>query len=234
MSFEKFATFLKKKGKKEHVVKGLVNSVKKYEQYLRENDISLDNATPEILDEYLTDLQFDSKVNLKNRLRAIGLYYRYVQNTELAGLASQLREQKISKTRSSTPLKDFRGINSKHLKALESFGIKNAEKMVNQGSTQSQRKKLSKELNIPLKSITEIVKLSDLSRIRGFKGIRARLYYDAGYNTLDKLAACEPEKLQKELEGFVEKTKFDGIAPLQKEIVSTIEQAKKLKRLVQY
>ena len=87
---------------------------------------------------------------------------------------------------------------------------------------------------LPLKVILELVKLSDLSRLRGVKGIRARLYYDAGFDTVEKLAGYDPENLRKELEDFVKRTNFNGIAPLPKEIVSTIEQAKKIKKIVEY
>ncbi len=234
MQFDNFAKFLKKKGKKEHVIQGLIDYVNEFEKYLKDKNITKDKTTPEILNNFISDQQLDPKKNIKNRLRALSLYFKFVGNSKLAGYASQLREQRISKTGTSTALKEFPGLNPKHLKVLADCGIRNAEQMIKHALSPPQRKKLATESNIPLKTIIEIVKLSDLSRLRGIKGIRARLYYDAGFDTIEKLAASEPEKSLKRLKKFVEKTGFDGIAPLPKEIANTIEQAKKTKKIVRY
>jgi len=77
------------------------------------------------------------------------------------------------------------------------------------------------------------VRLSDLSRLPGVKGIRARLYYDAGVHSVEKLAGWEPDALRVMLEKWVARTGFDGIAPLPKEVSSTIANARKLPSLVQ-
>ena len=74
--------------------------------------------------------------------------------------------------------------------------------------------------------ILEIVKLADLARIPGITGIRARLYFDAGVDTLEKLAQCEPAALLKSLTEFVEQTDFEGIAPQPAEIRFSIAQAR--------
>lgn len=66
------------------------------------------------------------------------------------------------------------------------------------------------------------------------KGIRARLYHDAGVDTLEKLAQWEPEPLQEMLAEFVARTGFEGIAPLPAEVSYSIAQAKQLPRIVEY
>jgi hypothetical protein len=76
--------------------------------------------------------------------------------------------------------------------------------------------------------------LSDLARLPGVKGIRARLYYDAGVDCVEKMAACETEALLALTAEFVERTGFNGIAPLPKEVASTIANAKRLPRVVEY
>jgi hypothetical protein len=58
------------------------------------------------------------------------------------------------------------------------------------------------------------------------------LYYDAGVDNVEKMAAWEPEALQIMVVEFVERTKFDGTAPLPKEVSSTIANAKKLPKVV--
>ena len=125
-------------------------------------------------------------------------------------------------------LKDFRGLNPDHVKRLEEHGIKNAEKMLKSGFTRSQRKNLARETGISEKQILEIVKLSDLARLPGVKGIRARLYYDAGVDCVRKMAGWEPDDLREMVAKYAEKTGFDGIPPLPKEVQSTIANARKL------
>lgn len=57
--------------------------------------------------------------------------------------------------------------------------------MLQAGSSPDHRKKLSSGSGLEEGVILELVKLSDLARIPGVKGIRARMYYDAGVDTLD-------------------------------------------------
>jgi 3-oxoadipate enol-lactonase len=57
------------------------------------------------------------------------------------------------------------------------------------------------------------------------KGIRARLYYDAGVRSVPALAAWKPEALRQMLVEFVERTGFEGSPPLPKEARSTVENA---------
>lgn len=83
-------------------------------------------------------------------------------------------------------------------------------------------------------AILTLVKLSDLARIPGVKGIRARLYLDAGVDTLEKLATWEPEALREMLAGFVERTGFEGIVPLPAEMRYAVAQARKLPKIVAY
>jgi predicted RecB family nuclease len=131
-------------------------------------------------------------------------------------------------------LKEFRGINPEHVKKLESAGVRNIKDMIAVGPTPAARKELAEKTGVPLSAILELVKLSDLARIQGVKGIRARLYYDAGVDMIDKLAKWDSEKLRMMLVKFVEKSKFDGIAPLPKEARNTVEMAKRMPRIVEY
>lgn len=78
------------------------------------------------------------------------------------------------------------------------------------------------------------MKLSDLTRLGAIKSIRARLYYDAGIDTPQKMAQLDPEDLREMLVKFVEQTGFDGIAPLPKELCNAIQTAQSLTELVEY
>ena len=99
--------------------------------------------------------------------------------------------------------------------------------------TPIQRAVLAKEDGILDEVVLGLVKLSDLARLPGVKGIHARLYYDAGVDTVEKMAGWEPEALLSMMAEIVERTGFNGIAPLPKEVSSTIANARKLPKVVE-
>jgi predicted flap endonuclease-1-like 5' DNA nuclease len=231
---EDFRKYLRRKGKKDHVVDDLMTRCELFQQFLQERSKQgLDKADDADLLDYVDGLK-DKKTDVNNHLRAIALYYKFKSNSKLSSLASNLRSQRISAVRKSFALGDFRGINRKYLALLEKEGITTADQILERGKTPESRKDLSVKTGIPLKSITEYVKLSDLSRIEGVKTVRARLYFDAGVNTLDKMASWDPVELRSMLVSYVERTGFNGIAPLPKELRNTVETAKRLRRIVDY
>jgi len=65
------------------------------------------------------------------------------------------------------------------------------------------------------------------------KGIRARLYYDTGVDSVEKMAGWEPEALRIMVTKYVERTGFDGTPPLPKEVSSTIANARKLPKIIE-
>jgi hypothetical protein len=131
-------------------------------------------------------------------------------------------------------LKDFVRVDPNAVDMLEAVGVKNTAQMLSAGRTVESRDDLAKKAGISRDVVLELVKLSDLARIPGVKGIRARLYYEAGVDTVKKLAACEAESLLKMTTEFVERSGFPGIAPLPKEVSSTIESAKRLPNIVEW
>ena len=140
----------------------------------------------------------------------------------------------MAKKRNPFKLKEFRGVDPNLVERLAAAGIKTSGQMLAAGQTAEKRAALAQDTGIPEEIILELVKLSDLARLPGVKGIRARLYYDAGVDCVEKMAAWEPEALLKMTAEFVERTGFDGIAPLPKEVSSTIANAKRLPRVVGY
>jgi replicative superfamily II helicase len=231
---EEFRIYLRRKGKKSHVVEGLIKRCNVFDEFLHQKQKpNMGMASIEDIRAFFDSMK-DQKADVNNHLRAIGLYYRFKSKPELSALASKLREQEISSARKPYPLKNFREVNPEHVNKLTAIGVKNAEQMLELGKTPISRQKLSDKTGIPAKTLLEFVKLSDLSRIEGVKDIRARLYYDAGIDTVEKMAKWNPEKLRTHLVEFVKKTGFKGIAPLPKEAKHTVETAKKLPKNVEY
>ena len=131
-------------------------------------------------------------------------------------------------------LKDFRGINPEVIGKLEALRIKSAEQMLVAGQTKKLRSALAKQTGIAESVLLELVKLSDLARLPGVKGIRARLYYDAGVDSVEKMANWDPDALRVMMIKYVEQTGFNGIPPLPKEVSSTIENARRLPKVVEF
>ncbi len=137
------------------------------------------------------------------------------------------------KKRNPFKLRDFRGVKPDFIAALEVHHIKNADQLLIAGRTRQQRASLAEVSGIPEDAIFELVKLSDLARLPGVKGIRARLYYDAGVDTVEKMADWEPEALRIVVTNYVVQTGFNGTPPLPKEVSSTIANAKKLPKIIE-
>lgn len=130
-------------------------------------------------------------------------------------------------------IRDFMGVDLDIIKILADRGIKTTSQLLSVAAQREERSVLVRETGIPPQALLELVRLSDLARLPGVKGIRARLYYAAGIDSVAKLAAAQPEPLRLYLEDFVARTGFNGIPPLPKEVSSTIENARKLPILVE-
>ena len=73
-----------------------------------------------------------------------------------------------------------------------------------------------------------------LTRIIGLGKKRARLYYDAGFDTLGKIAKWDPEEMRQMLIKFVDRTDFDGTASTSSEAAFTVKLARYLPKIVEY
>lgn len=227
-----FRQFLKKAGKKAHVIDGLVNQVQTAETYFADqSQTTLANVTPTMLRAYGKSL--DDKES-KARMRGLALYFSFLGKVPLAKVAGEIREASIAQTRRSFKLRGFRGVNLDEIKKLEKIGIVTVNDMLAAGKTPQGRQLLAEEAGVSPNTVLELVKLSDLSRLGAVKGVRARLYLEAGLDTPDKFTQWESEALRQMLVEFVESTGFAGIAPLPKEIRHTINAAHKLPPIISY
>jgi len=234
MNITGFKIYLQKMGKKQNVIDNIIRSLEYSANYFTVNmKKELDTIQKSDLDIFLQEHK-NEKRGLKTHLRSMALYFNFISSKEIAAYANSLREKEISSTRKTFKLSELLDIDEKHLKKLEENGIKNVIQMIKVGDTEIKRKELSKKLKIPYDAILKLVKLSDLCRIPGIKGIRSKLYYESGFDTMNKLSECEPQKLRNYLIEYVKNNNFEGIAPLPKEIEFTIKKAKELKKEVDY
>jgi hypothetical protein len=227
-----FEDYLKKRGKKPHVIDGLMRKVNLFEKELNRRGIPIENPGGKTLIGIIQEFENHKKGDGKKIGRGVALYYKAMGKTILAAAASTFREKEIAKTRKAFPLNKITIIDSAHIEILKEHGIVNNEQFLKYAQTAVDRKKLSLKTGIPPAEIMKIARLSDLTRSFAIKGVRAALYYQSGYETIEKLATADPENLRQYLIGFIGDTGFKGIAPLPRELKSTIETAKKAKSVV--
>jgi len=233
MDEEGFRKFLKKGGRSQSALERCTSYVVDFADYLHENRnvTSIDDASKNDLESYMDWVETPPKTSAKLHLWALSYYFEYTSNKNLRVLAGELRRQRIK--RKTFKLKKFRGVSSEYAKRLAALGIEDVEQMLKVGRTRVDRQKLSEKSDVPIEAILEFVKLSDLARIGAVREVRARLYYDAGIDTVDKFAKWDPEKLREYLIKFVQRTGFKGIAPLPKEARNAVRNAKRLPKIVE-
>lgn len=236
MQTDAFRQVLKRQGKRSHVVDRLVAQVAEFEKWLqtRPDPVALDEASAADVDKYLHALEVGNQGAGKQAARGIAVYFRMIENEGAAALAAQFRGETIAAARKPFLLNSFKGIAPLTLERLRQGGVTNVEELLDGAKTREQRRALAARTGAPEPAILELVKLADLSRLGAIKGVRARLYYDAGVDTPEKMAQWEPEALRAMLADFVRRTGFDGIAPLPKEVWNAVSAARSLPRLVEY
>ncbi len=229
-----FRAFLKRGGRTPSMAQQVVTLVQRFADYLRSEcgGRDLDEARPQDLEAYVAWVEREPKASAKGHLHAIAYYYEHRGNEELRALAGLLRQARIE--RPPFPLRDFRGVDPQHVERLAALGIGNAHQMLQAGRTPAARQDLAARTGVPVEAILELVKLSDLARIFGVKAIRARLYLDAGADTPEKIARYSPEAFRALVVEFVERTGFGGVATLPAEARFTVEEARRLPRVVEY
>ena len=225
-----FVAFMRKNKKSERTVRRYVDYMKIFEDYLLKQGRSLEQATPEDLEGFV-DWGKHESIKIPQHMWAIRTYYEYKPNELMFDVTRELIGMLYME---NYKLKDFRGIRTEFVEKLASKGVKTAKQMLDAGKTKTEREILARETGVPVEHILELVKLSNLARIPGVKQIRARLYYEAGLDTLKKMAEWDPEEMKKMLEEFIKKNNFDGKAPLPKEAVMTVTLARHLPKIVEY
>ncbi len=234
MDMEGFRQNMRRRGKKTHVVDGLIQSIELFIDFLGQKDSNLTQATIDHLDAFAEMLDAKKTGLARKRIRGVALYFEYINRPEISGHAWKIREQAISRTRRVFPLKDFLGVNQAYIQKLAELDIINVNQMITVGKSPEVRRQLARVTGIPIDVILEYVKLSDLTRIGALRRVRARLYFDAGLDTIDKIAASDPNELRKHFVTYVSETGFDGIAPLPKELRNAVMTARSIERLVVY
>ena len=148
-----------------------------------------------------------------------------------------MRQQEITKgrgKRKSLGLKDIPWVAAEQIEKLAAIGIADVEGVLETGRTKEEREELSRRSGMPLDEILELVKLADLTRIVDIKGVRVRLLYEAGVDTVEEVSTYDPEGLRQRLMEVNEDRQILKRHPTLVETKYWITQAKALQKVVEY
>jgi hypothetical protein len=228
-----FRTFLKQKKKPDDTINSYINRVKKFEEYLatKKQIKGLDEVTREDIEVFAFVWGKEKGLNVYQYLWGVQYYYLFKKELNLHRTADEIKELvQLEKYK----LRDFQDVNKEYVKKLGSIKIRTAKQLLEKGRTPTERVELADQSGVPLDYILELVKLSNLARIGGLKRKRARLIYDAGFDTFDKIADLDAEDLTKRISDYIKKTNFKGRGASLSEARYTISMAKFLQRIVEY
>ena len=233
MNEAEFRTFLKQKKKPDDTITSYINRVKAFENYLiaEKQTKGLDEVIREDIEDFAFVWGKKEKINTYLYLWGVQYYYLYKNDLSLHKTADEIKELvQLEKYK----LRDFQDVNKEDIRMLGSIGIRTAKQLLDKGRTPAERVELANQSGVPLDHIIELVKLSNLARIGGLKRKRARLFYDAGFDTLDKLSDLDAEDLTKKISDYIAKTNFEGRGASLSEAKHTISMAKFLQRIIEY
>jgi len=230
---EKFRKYMNQLKKPDASISSYINRVRTFESYLMEQNPpkGLDEATSEDIEDFAMVWGREKGLNTYQYLWGVQYYYLYIGDIMLHNTSDEIKEWvQLEKYK----LRDFQDVDKEHVKKLGATGIRTAKQLLERGRTPTERAELERKSGVPAEYILELVKLSNLARIGGLKKKRARLFYDAGFDTLDKIARKEPDELIEELSQHIETTGFDGRASSQSEAEHTVTMAKFLRRILEF
>ena len=148
--------------------------------------------------------------NLQELVGAISPKKRIGQFSQQSGIPREYLEILIRQTKIYTPqpvaLKDFPGVDTRHIALLAKLGIHNTRQLFAQAGSDADQAALSAGSSVPQAALVELVQLSDLVRAGWVGPIFASLFIDAGVKSIQVLAEQAPQTLFERL-CLINKTK---------------------------
>jgi len=129
---------------------------------------------------------------------------------------------------------DIEGVGPVYAKKLSEVGIKTTDDLLKAGATAKDREELARKAGIDSKHILDWVNRSDLYRIKGVGQEYSDLLENVGVDTVVELANRVPENLLAKMLEVNKAKKLVRRPPPISSVKNWVEQAKKLKRVVEY
>ena len=221
-----FSDFLTKKGKKDNVVIDLVYRIREFNAYVNEFfNVTIQNALPDHIVSFL-NFQIETQELPDDYIKAIALFYQFTGNTELFEICQDIKANLSNQKVRKATFRDIYGLTPEHAAAFRKVNIKSNEELLVVSRTHEDRFNLARMLNVPYNTILEYTKLADLLRVGGIRIMRAKLYHDAGFDTIQKIAAETPENFCSKVKAFINENNYNARPPVLREAAKTIRAAK--------
>ncbi len=176
--------------------------------------------------------------NLKDLWEALKTKRRVERFSEETGLPQDylviLRREVNSYMPKPANLKDIPGVNPQHIERLAAVGVKHTKHLFERARSRDDRIELSRLANVPGDDLLELVRLSDLVRIGGVGPVFARIIFDAGIDTLEKLSSSAPDKLFEELLAINRQKQYTRADFTVKDVQHCINMARQLPKAIEY
>lgn len=161
--------------------------------------VLLKNNIDEIFSEFLKS-KFsnlaDLKVILSNKKNFSDLLKNQVFNeTYLKVLLREINSMHPTPNK----ITDIPGLKPETVAILEKIGLKDTFKLYDHIRTKENRLKLQKTTGLKTVEITELMQLTDLSRIKWGSAIFVRMLYDLGYDSANKVANSDHSVLYEQI-----------------------------------
>lgn len=214
-------------------------SMERFKQILENGEILPSRMIlKEKISERFTILQAMGIRNLKELIDALSSKKKICSFSEESGLPQEYLEilKRQTGIYTSKPLyfKDIPGIPAGSIEQLATIGIRQTKQLFERAKSRDDRAKLARLVDVPDNVLLELVKISDLARAGWVGPIFARLIYETGVDTLEKLSRESPKGLYEKLLAINREQKLTKASFSVKDIASCIEIAKELPKAIEY
>lgn len=176
--------------------------------------------------------------NLKELIDVLSTKKKVEKFSQESGLPNDylviLRREANSYIPKPVNLRDIPGVDPEYIERLASVGIKNTKHLFERGRSRSDRAELSRLVDVPGDDLLELVELSDLARIGGVGPVFARIFLDAGIDTLEKLSNSSPDELFEKLLAINKEKGYTKVMATLKDVTLCINIATELPKVIEY
>jgi len=226
-----FSSYMKEGRNPPDKILSYTNRIKRFEKYLTEHELgkSIEDLAIGDLKKYVEWCEANN-ANPYQELFGIREYCEFLGNESLSYSCNQVMQMiQLEKFK----LKDFMTANQEYARKLSKIGIGTASQILEAGKTRKEREEIARKSGAPVDEVLKFVKLANLARCPGHMMKRACLYYESGLDTLDKIAKQNPEAMIRFLDDFIKRTGFDGSAPTLADATSSVENSKRIPRVIE-
>lgn len=176
--------------------------------------------------------------NLKELIEALKTKAKVERLSQESGLPKDylviLRREANSYMPRPVNLKDIPGVDSEYIDRLAAVGIKHTKHLFERARFKRDRAELSRLVNVPSDALLELVKLSDLGRIGGVGPVFARIFLDAGIDTLEKLSNSSADEVFERTIAVNKEKGYTKVMATLKDVKLCVNTARELPKVIEY